>query len=223
GYIADGYWEDVGTTEAYLRAHTDVLDGRLHGDIGGFDLGNGVWLGEGAELDPEARIDGPVVIGDNSRVDAGAHLAEYTVLGTDVVLRNEAHLVRSVLHDHVYVGRGARLRGVIVGRNSDLREHSVLEENVVVGDDCFIGRHAVISSGVKIYPFKTVDASAVVNSSIVWETRGVRTLFGRRGVTGLANVDVTPEGAVRVARAYGPALKRGAIVTASRDTSRVAR
>ncbi len=223
GHVADGYWEDIGTTEAYLRAHTDVLDGRVHVDIGGFDLGNGVWLGEGAELDPEARIDGPVVIGDNSRVDAGAHLAQYTVLGTDVVIRSEAQLVRSVLHDHVYVGQGARLRGAIVGRNSDLRDHSVLEENVVVGDDCFVGRHAVVTSGVKIYPFKTVDASAVVNSSIVWETRGVRTLFGRRGVTGLANVDITPEVAVRVAMAYGTALKRGEVVTASRDTSRVAR
>ena len=76
---------------------------------------------------------------------------------------------------------------------------------------------------MKIYPFKTVDADAVVNSSIIWETRGARTLFGRQGIRGLANVDVTPEVAVRVAMAYGTALKRGAVVTASRDTSRVAR
>src|SRR5919202_863584 len=29
GYVADGYWEDVGTLEAYIRAHRDVLDGRV--------------------------------------------------------------------------------------------------------------------------------------------------------------------------------------------------
>ena len=29
GAIAEGYWEDVGTLEAYLRAHKDVLDGRV--------------------------------------------------------------------------------------------------------------------------------------------------------------------------------------------------
>jgi len=223
GHVAEGYWEDVGTVEAYLRAHVDVLNGAVQVEVGGFELSEGVWLGEGAELDPDATVDGPVVIGDNCRVEAGAHLAEYTVLGTDVVVKAEASVTRSVLHDHVYVGRGASLRGAIVGRSSDLREHSRLEEGVVVGDECFVGRSAVVNRGVKIYPFKTVEAEAVVNDSIVWETRGVRTLFGRRGVTGLANVDITPEVAVRVAMAYATALKRGAIVTASRDTSRVAR
>src|SRR5207302_5155457 len=81
----------------------------------------------------------------------------------------------------------------------------------------------VINPGVKVYPFKTVENGAVVNSSIVWESRGARTLFGRRGIRGLANVDVTPEVAIRVATAYGTALKKGTTVTTSRDTSRVAR
>jgi mannose-1-phosphate guanylyltransferase/phosphomannomutase len=223
GHVADGYWEDVGSIESYLQAHADVLDGRVRVDVGGFQVAERVWLGEGTELDPDARVDGPVVIGDNCRVEAGAHLAEYTVLGTDVVVREEASVVRSVLHDHVYVDRGASLRGAVVGRSSDVREHARLEEGSVVGDDCFIGPRASVSAAVKIYPFKTVDADAVVNSSIIWETRGARTLFGRGGIRGLANVDVTPEAAVRVAMAYGTALTRGAVVTASRDTSRVAR
>src|SRR5690606_16006555 len=29
GAVAHGYWEDVGTLEAYVRAHKDVLDGRV--------------------------------------------------------------------------------------------------------------------------------------------------------------------------------------------------
>ena len=76
---------------------------------------------------------------------------------------------------------------------------------------------------MKVYPFKTVEAGAVVTSSIVWESRGARTLFGRRGVRGLANVDITPEVAVRLAMAYGTSLPKGSIVTTSRDTSRIAR
>jgi len=223
GHITEAYWEDIGTTEAYMRAHADVLDGRVKVDISGFELGDGVWLGEGAEVDPGARVEGPVVIGDNSRVEAGARLAQYTVLGTDVVVKSDAFLERAVCHDHVYVGRSARLRGCAIGRSSDLRAYARLEEGVVVGDECFVGEHAVVNAGVKIYPFKTVEAEAVVNSSIVWESRGARTLFGRRGIRGLANVDITPEVAVRVAMAYGTALKRGSVVTTSRDTSRVAR
>ena len=63
----------------------------------------------------------------------------------------------------------------------------------MLGDECFVGENAVLAAGVKVYPFKTVEAGAVVNSSIVWESRGARSLFGRDGVAGLANVDITPE------------------------------
>jgi mannose-1-phosphate guanylyltransferase/phosphomannomutase len=223
GYIADAYWEDVGTTDAYLRAHADVLDGKVAAEIAGFELGDRIWLGEGAVVDPSAKVKGPVVIGDNCRIEAGARLSAYTVLGSDVVVKSDAVLERSICHDHVYVGRSARLRGATIGRSSDLRAHSRVEEGVVVGDECFIGERAVVNAGVKVYPFKSVEDDAVVTSSIVWETRGARTLFGRRGIRGLANVDITPEVAVRVAMAYGTALKRGSVVTTSRDTSRVAR
>jgi len=27
GFVTDGYWEDIGTLEAYARAHQDILDG----------------------------------------------------------------------------------------------------------------------------------------------------------------------------------------------------
>ena len=79
----------------------------------------------------------------------------------------------------------------------------------MLGDECFVGEGAVVNPGVKVYPFKTVEAGAVVTSSIVWESRGARTLFGRRGVAGLANVDITPEVATRLAMAYGTSLQEG--------------
>src|SRR5436305_1293147 len=81
GAVADGYWEDVGTLEAYVRAHKDVLDHKVALDIPGFRLEHGVWLGEGAEIHPDARVEGPAVIGEDCRVGAGARLGEYTVLG----------------------------------------------------------------------------------------------------------------------------------------------
>jgi mannose-1-phosphate guanylyltransferase/phosphomannomutase len=223
GYVAEGYWEDVGTLDAYLKAHQDALDGKVEIDIPGFRLGEGVWIGEGAEIDPAARIDGPVVIGDYCRVEAGAHLREYTVLGTNVRVGRDAFIQRAVVNDNVYLGPSVRLRGCIVGRSSDLRSGARCEEGVVLGDECFVGDHAVINPGVKVYPFKTVEPGAIINSSIVWESRGARHLFGRLGVSGLANVDISPELAVRVALAFATTLKKGSIVTCSRDSSRAAR
>jgi mannose-1-phosphate guanylyltransferase/phosphomannomutase len=223
GYVAEGYWEDVGNLEAYIRAHRDVLDGKVTVDVPGFRLSEGVWLGEGAEIDPDATIDGPAVIGDYCKVEAGAQLREYCVLGSNVVVRDETFIERSVVHDNAYLGNGVRLRGCVIGRSSDLRQGARCEEGVVLGDDCYVGEHAIINPGVKIYPFKTVEPGAIVNSSIIWESRGARSLFGRTGVSGLANVDITPELAVQVAMAYATTLKKGSTVTISRDSSRAAR
>ena len=50
GHVVEGYWEDVGTLEAYRRAHDDILDGRVHLEIPGFEVRDGVWLGEGADV-----------------------------------------------------------------------------------------------------------------------------------------------------------------------------
>ncbi len=223
GFVAEGYWEDVGTLDAYVDAHHDVLDGKVEIDVPGFRLSEGVWLGEGAEVDPGAKLDGPVVIGDYCRVEEGAHLAQYTVLGSNVRVGAHAYLERSIVHDNGYVGPSARLRGTVVGRSSDLRLGARCEEGVVLGEECLVGEHAVINPGVKVYPFKTVEPGAIVNSSIIWESRGARHLFGRLGVAGLANVDITPELAVRVAMAFGTTLKKGVTVTTSRDSSRAAR
>jgi len=223
GFVAEGYWEDVGTLEAYHKAHQDVLDRKVAIDIPGFRMAKGVWLGEGAEVEPGASIEGPAVIGDYCRVEAGANIREYTVLGTNVMVRSDAYLERAVVHDNAYLSQGVRLRGAVVGRSCDLRAHARCEEGVVLGDNCFVGEHAVVNSGVKVYPFKTVEPNAIINSSIVWESRGARSLFGHNGLSGLANVDVTPELAVRVAMAYGTTMKKGSTVTTSRDSSRAAR
>ncbi len=223
GAIAEGYWEDVGTLDAYLRAHKDVLDQKVRVAIPGFLVSDGVWLGEGAEVSPKANIAGPAVIGPGCKIEAGCRLGEYTVLGSNTRLLTDVHVDRCVLHDNVYVGSGARLRGAIVGRGGSIRSNVRIDEGVVLGDSVLVGNGAVLAGDVKVYPFKTIEDGAVVNASIVWESKGSRSLFGREGVTGLANVDVTPELAVKLAMAHGTSLKKGMTVVTSRDSSRSAR
>jgi mannose-1-phosphate guanylyltransferase / phosphomannomutase len=223
GWIADGYWEDVGSHESYLKAQADVLSGRVEAEIGGFEVSPGVWIREGAEVDPEALLSGPLCVGDYAKIEAGAQLREFTVVGSNVVVKEGAFLHRAVVHNNVYVGQGTTLRGCVIGKNTDVMGAARIEEGAVVGDECVIEPEAYVSAGVKVYPFKTIEAGAVVNTSVIWESRGQRTLFGPRGVSGLINVEITPELCVRLASAYATTLKKGAVVTTSRDVSRAAR
>ncbi|MGI9006106.1 MAG: sugar phosphate nucleotidyltransferase [Streptosporangiaceae bacterium] len=223
GWVADGYWEDVGTHEAYHRVQADVLSGKVKADIDGFEVSPGIWVGEGAEVDPDAILTGPLCIGDYAKIEAGAQLREFTVIGSNVVVKEGAFLHRATVHNNVYVGVGSTLRGCVVGKNTDVMASARIEESAVVGDECVIESEAYISAGVRVYPFKTIEAGAVVNTSVIWESRGQRTLFGPRGVSGLVNVEITPELCVRLASAYATTLKKGSVVTTSRDVSRAAR
>jgi mannose-1-phosphate guanylyltransferase / phosphomannomutase len=222
GYRFDGYWEDVGTLASYRQVHVDVLNGEVEVEIGAFEVSPGVWLGEGAEIDPDVDIAGPVLVGDYTRVEAGSQLRSYAVLGANVVVKAGAVIERSVVHDNVFIGPRASLRGCMVGRNTDVMRAARIDEGAVVGDDCVIEQEAYLSAGVRVYPFKTVDAGALVTSSVIWESRGHRSLFGPRGVSGLVNVEITPDLAVRLASAWATTLRKGSVVIASRDVSRAA-
>jgi mannose-1-phosphate guanylyltransferase / phosphomannomutase len=223
GFVAEGYWADVGHLEAYMEVHRDILDRKVRINPTGFELEGGVWLGEGAEIDPQAKVEGPAYIGDNSRVEAGAMVRDHTVLGKGVAVKSGAFIHRAVVHDNAYVGTTASLRGCVLGKNADVKHGARLEEGVVVSDECYVGEGAVLSPRVKVYPFKNVEPGALVTQSIVWETRGARGLFGERGLAGLVNIDVTPELALRVALAYGGTLPKKSVVAAARDPTKTAR
>ena len=223
GYVAEGYWEDVGTHENYLKVQADVLSGRVAVEKDGFEVKPGVWICEGAEVDPSVELRPPLFIGDYAKIEAGAELREYTVIGSNVVVKSGAFLDRAVIHDNVYIGPGTNLRACVVGKNTDVMRGARIDQGVVIGDHCLIGEEAIVGAGVKIYPSKTIDAGAVVNQNVIWEGRGQRALFGPRGVSGIVNVEITPEHAVRLASSYATTLKKGDTVLTARDGSRAAR
>ena len=223
GYETDRYWTDVGSLPAYFEAHRAILDQEVEVEMEGFEVQPGIWLGEGAEVDPQAALEGPAYLGENSRVESGVTLREYSVLGRGVSVRAGAYLHRAIVHDYAYVGPSTSLRGCVVAKNADVKFGAKLEDGVVVADECLIGEGAVLNPQVKVYPFKTVDPGAIVSKSIIWQSGGARGLFGDRGVAGLINVDITPEIAMRLALAFASLLPKRAVVVACRDGTRSAR
>jgi mannose-1-phosphate guanylyltransferase/phosphomannomutase len=223
GYIAEGYWTDVGNLEQYLSVHRDILDGLVDVDVPGHRLENNVWLGDGADIDESVKMSGPALIGNHCKIESGTKVREYTVVGNNVVVKRDNFLHRSVIMDNTYIGPSCHIRGSVLARNCDVKSGVRIDEGAVLGDDCLVGDNAIINQGVLVFPFKTVDAGATVNSSIIWESRGMRSLFGKRGISGLINVDITPEKAVRLGMAYGSTLPVNAQVVTSRDGTRAAR
>jgi mannose-1-phosphate guanylyltransferase/phosphomannomutase len=223
GRVCDGYWQDIGSLEQYAQANRDALEGKVRLTPPGVRLRGNIWVGQGASLDSLDDVEGPAVIGENVRIETGARVLSHTVLGDNTVIRAGAQIGNSVLGENVYVASGAIVTGAVLGNGVEVHENANIAEGAVVGDRSIIGRNAVVANNVKVYPFKNVEPGSTVRSSIVWETRGPSTLFGRDGVAGLANVDVTPEMAMRLAMSYGTLISKGTYVTTSRDTHQACR
>lgn len=223
GYVTDAYWEDVGSLESYLLVQRHVLERRVEVDIDGFELAPGVFVGRDAVVDPGATLRGPVYIGANSRIEAGAELGPASTIGSNVVLRQGSRIERSLLLNRVYIHPHASVRGAIIGDASEVRTWSRVEEGAVIADEVVLEDESVIAPGVLVYPGKTIEAGALVQDTVIWESSGQRSIFGPRGVSGLMNVDITPETAVRLAAAFSSTLPKGATVTLARDHSLAAR
>jgi mannose-1-phosphate guanylyltransferase/phosphomannomutase len=217
GFVADGYWQDIGNLIQYQEANRDALDGKVKLEMPGVRLRENVWVGEGSLVEQVERIEGPAVIGNYCALDETATIGRYTVLGNNVIVKEQSEVEFSVVDSNSYLGPRTQVRGALIGKNCEIRAHATVSEGAVIGDECSIGEQATIAPHVRVYPFKTVETGAHVQRSLIWQPRGTQTLFTDEGVTGIVNVDVTPETATRLAMAYGTTLRRGEKVVASRD------
>jgi mannose-1-phosphate guanylyltransferase/phosphomannomutase len=217
GYVMDGYWQDIGNLDQYRQANFDALDEKVRLNIPGIRIRGNVWLGEGVDLDDLDAIEGPAYIGNYCRLGADASVGPYSVLSTSVTLRERARTSRSIVDASTHIGRSTVVEGAILGRSCDLRAHVRVHEGVSIGDEVTIGAESVIMPDVRIYPYKAVETGSQIFESLIWESRGTARIFGKDGVSGLVNVDLTPDVAVRLAAALGTALKRGERVVVSRE------
>ncbi len=225
GCIASGYWRDIGSLAEYRQAQVDILRGEvdveIHGQKSG-RIGKDVWVGEGTKVDGSAKLRGAVVLGARVRVGAGAQVSN-TIIGDDTVIEDGAVVADSVLWDHVVIGAEAELKEDVVASHCTIGRKAFLAEGVVVSDHCQLGAGTTVKADVKLWPYKTVEEGATLSSSLVWGEKWSRSLFGVYGVTGLTNVEITPEFAAKLGAAYGAGLGEGATVLFSRDPHKSSR
>ncbi len=223
GYTAEGYWKDVGSLEEYRAANMDILQGVVHVDIPGERIeGRRLWVGKGSRIDFTARLEGSIVIGENCRIEADAKISN-SIIGPGSVVEEGAVIRDSVLWDATKAARGASLHEDVVGSSSEILDQAHIAEGVIVSDHCRIGRNATIKANVKVWPYKVVEDDATLASSLIWGEKWSRNIFSTYGVTGLANIELSPEFAAKLGAAYGASLKKGSVVSTSRDAHKTSR
>ena len=219
GYVAEGYWKDVGNLDEYRLAHYDILEKKIAIEMDGKKIKHGgkdVIIGNGTTLEEGVEIDGQVIIGENCSIEKGVRLSQ-SVIGSGVRIRARAQVVGSVLWDNVDIGREARLKETVIGESTRIGDRAVVQVGTVIAGQCSIGAEAIIRANLKVWPHKSVEEGAILSTSLVWGEKWNKALFGAYGITGLGNIEITPEFATKVGAAYGAFLGKGAYVITSRD------
>lgn len=225
GFIADGYWKDVGDLGEYLLAHKDVLEGRVSVDIPGTRMnviGKDVLIGENTIVEDRVEFKGGVVIGKNCLIKRGSIIAN-SIIGDNCIVENGARVSGSVVWEDCYIGQQAALKENIIGRSCRIMKNAYISEGVVVADECHIGEDAVLKANIKVWPHKSVEAGSTLSTSLVWGDKWNSVLFGAHGISGLANAEITPELAAKVGAAAGAYFGKGATIATSRDSHKTSR
>ncbi|MBI5343976.1 MAG: nucleotidyltransferase [Deltaproteobacteria bacterium] len=213
----------MGTLEEYRQANLDMLQGRVNVRIAGTEMnGNGVWVDTGSRIDYTARLEGRNVIGRDCRIEANTRIVN-SVIGRNATVEEGAVIIDSVLWDGIRVARGAYLQENVICGNTEIAEGAHLSEGVIVSDHCRIGRNSTVKANVKVWPHKIVEDDAILSASLIWGEKWSKNIFATYGVTGLANIELSPEFAAKLGAAYGASLKKGVFVSTSRDGHKTSR
>jgi mannose-1-phosphate guanylyltransferase/phosphomannomutase len=223
GYVAQGYWCDIGDLKQYHEAHLDILQGKVNVNFPERELSPGIYVGEDVIIEEGAELTAPVLIGSGARVGKGACIEEYTVIGSNTQIEPYASVKRGLTWRGAYVGQRAQIRGAILCNRVQVQQGCVLYEGAVVGDDTVIEENCTVKPNVKIWPHKRIESGSIVAESVIWGAKPPRNLFGFDGISGIVNLEVTPELMAKLSVAYGSLLGEGSSVVVSSDDWKASR
>lgn len=221
GFIGEGYWRDIGNLEEYQQAHLDILNHNVYVEIPGDKEGN-AYLGEGAQIGSNVRFEGNVIVGNDAVIESGSILTN-VVVGDKVVIGAGSMIRDSVIWEGTHIGRKGQMESDVICQNVEIGEDVVIAEKVFIADHCRIGNEARLLANIKLWPDKEIESRSTVSASLVWADRWARELFTNARVTGLSNVEMTPEFSAKLGSALGAFAGKGRSVAISRDADNVSR
>jgi glucose-1-phosphate adenylyltransferase len=177
GFMFDGYWEDLGTVEAFYRANIDLTGSAPHFDfhdmtapiytrarflpssrIKGCDIRESI-ISEGSILNGVKIYNS--VVGIRSQIGENAELDRAMTMGADFYEDEEdLNYNRIRLIPNIGIGNGSIIRKAIIDKNAHIGENvRILNEERIQNLD---GPGYYIRDGIVIVPKNGVIASGTV-------------------------------------------------------------
>jgi mannose-1-phosphate guanylyltransferase len=137
GWLAEGYWIDIGTPERYLEATYDLLSGRVHSTL------------------PPRDVTGSLIY--EPALVAGAHIGPQSVLGPHCSVGAGSTVERSVLHSRVTVGSGCTIREAVLSDGVHVGDGAEIEPGAMLGEGVVVQPGQVVSADARVNPGASVE------------------------------------------------------------------
>ena len=161
GVALSGYWLDIGTPEAYLQAHRDVLERNFVTELGERLGSDYTLVADDADVSPDARLVPPVFVGAGARVGEGARIGSLAVVAAGAVVGPGASVESAVVGAGASVGAGTDVSGSIVGERARIGEGCEIRGLCVVGPGAEVGDRNMLDHGMRVAADETIAAGAV--------------------------------------------------------------
>jgi NDP-sugar pyrophosphorylase family protein len=156
GFEFHGLWTDIGIPDDYLRANQIILSKY-----------EGVKLGEGAKVDPSAKILTPCYIGPEAEIGADSLIGPNTTISDHVLIGKGCRIENSILFAGAAIGDYSSVKNAIIGEQAILERWVKVESGSLVGDYSMIRDSVTITDGVSICPSKEVSDSILERRQVM--------------------------------------------------------
>ena len=161
GVALPGYWLDIGTPDAYLQAHRDVLERNFVTEVGERLGADYTLVADDAESSPDARLVQPVFVGPGARIGKDARIGSLAVIGAGAVVEEGAAVESSVIGAGATVGPRTTVTGSIVGERAQVGADCEIRGLCVVGPGARLGDRNMLDHGMRVAADVTIAEGAV--------------------------------------------------------------
>ncbi len=221
GFIAEGYWRDIGNLNEYQRGQYDALHNKIKLNIKGIKKQN-VILGDNVSVPNSTQFLGEIVIGNDVVIGEHCEISN-TIIGNNVKIGLGVKLQNCVIWDNVEIKDFSEINSSVICNDCKIGENVTILENVFVAEFCEIGDNATLTANIKLWPNKKIEHGSTLTTSLVQEEKWQRELFTDARITGLSNLEIHPEFGAKLGAALGMTYGKNATLIASRDIDMASR
>jgi len=221
GYIAEGYWKDVGNLNEYQAGQTDALFGNVKVEFKGNKINN-AFVGQNVKIDESVDFKGLVAVGNDVVIGADCQI-ENSVIGNNCTIGKGVKLSGVTLWENVFIDDEAQLTDDVICSNVKIGKQVNIANNVFVAENCNVGDEATLNANIKLWPNINIDKGATLSRTLVQESKWARELFTDARISGISNIEMNPEFGAKLGSALGMTFGKNNVVLGSRDADNVSR